>query len=83
MRPKELLFELERATEGSRELSDEMLLACGKTIPLGKKRPHPTRSLDDAVGLYKHKPAMIPSDPLKICLEVLAQLSLDFPSDPE
>ena len=47
----ELIAALADAEGGSREFSDEMLLACGKTIPLGKKRPHPTRSLDDAVAL--------------------------------
>ena len=60
----DLLSRLQQASEGSRELSDEMLLACGWKIgegswfidPSGSKflpddRPDPTRSLDDAVAL--------------------------------
>ena len=62
-----LITKLEAATEGSRALSDEVLLTCGWqrsnhqdrrscywTSPDGRthsRRPDPTRSLDDAVTL--------------------------------
>ncbi len=60
-----LIEKLEQAEEGSRELSDEVLLACGwrktRWVPTGEPAwfdpqgsngsylPHPTRSLDDCL----------------------------------
>lgn len=59
----DLAARLEAATEGSRELSDEVLVACGWTVDPGlfwrkpdgwhchDDAPDPTRSVDDSIAL--------------------------------
>lgn len=74
----DLIQRLEEATEGSRELDLIVNEAAGGApaesiteTMIGQWLPHYTTSIDAAKSLYPVVPEMMPSDPLKACVEAL------------
>ena len=70
-----LIAELERATKGSRELDEAIhrIVAPEEWTIQNSPFTWPdyTDSLDAALTLYKTRPDMIPTNPLKACVEAL------------